>query len=162
MIFVTVGGQGPFDRLVGTVDAWAGETGRADVFAQIGANATAPSHLEWVESLSPAEFRDRLASADVVISHAGMGTILTAREIEKPILVMPRQARLGEQRNDHQLATAKRLHEIAGTSVAADEAELRDWLGRLEEVRVQDKGESPAYRELLAAIGAFVEAARIR
>jgi hypothetical protein len=33
MIFVTVGTQGQFDRLIRTVDEWAGGHGRTDVFA---------------------------------------------------------------------------------------------------------------------------------
>ena len=53
-----------------------------------------------------------------------MGTILSALRYEKPILVMPRRASLGEQRNDHQLATARRLHEAGKVSVAFDEVEL--------------------------------------
>ena len=35
MIFVTVGAQLPFDRLVDTVDAWAGRKGDTEVLAQI-------------------------------------------------------------------------------------------------------------------------------
>ena len=80
MIFVTVGTQIPFDRLVRTVDEWAGRTGRADVFAQIGDSRFAPRHLEAVPSLSPDEFEARFAAADVVVAHAGMGTILGALE----------------------------------------------------------------------------------
>jgi hypothetical protein len=38
-----------------------------------------------------------------------MGTIISALGQGKPILVMPRRARLGEQRNDHQFATVQRL-----------------------------------------------------
>lgn len=36
MIFVTVGHQTPFDRLIRLVDRWAEENMRHDLFAQIG------------------------------------------------------------------------------------------------------------------------------
>jgi hypothetical protein len=36
MIFVTVGTQGQFDRLIRTVDEWADARGRTDLFAQTG------------------------------------------------------------------------------------------------------------------------------
>ena len=36
MIFVTVGTDSPFDRLMQVVDEWAAASGRTDVFAQIG------------------------------------------------------------------------------------------------------------------------------
>ncbi len=49
---------------------------------------------------------------------------LSALRFEKPLLVMPRRASLGEQRNEHQLATAKRLLEFDKVNVAFDESEL--------------------------------------
>ena len=47
-------------------------------------------------------------AAAAIVAHAGMGTILTALETGKRLLVMPRRAALGEHRNDHQLATVSR------------------------------------------------------
>ncbi len=125
MILVTVGTQGPFDRMVDAIDVWARESEREDVFAQIGPSLQAPKHLEWVESLDPSEFSSRLEEAEAVIAHAGMGTILAALTLEKPILVMPRRAELGEQRNDHQLATLEKLAALGAVTPAWDETELR-------------------------------------
>ena len=51
-----------------------------------------------------------------------MGTIITALELGKPILVVPRLGKLGETRNDHQVATAKRLAEDELVLAAYDEA----------------------------------------
>jgi len=65
-----------------------------------------------------------------VIAHAGMGTILSALQFGRPLIVMPRLAQFGEHRNDHQLATARRLSELDRVDVAFDEAEL---LGRLDD-----------------------------
>ena len=123
-IFVTVGAQIPFDRLVRTVDAWAG--GRADVecFAQIGEGGVVPRNMPWTELLPPGRFREELQRADLVVAHAGMGTIISALQYSKPLLVMPRRAVLRETRNDHQVATADRFAELQGISVARDEAEL--------------------------------------
>jgi UDP-N-acetylglucosamine transferase subunit ALG13 len=135
MIFVTVGAQMPFDRLVGAVDAWAGGVGRRDVFAQIGVTEYQPQYIDHVQLISPAEVRRRMREADVIIAHAGMGSILTALELAKPILVMPRRGDLKETRNDHQVATAKALQAHGRVSVAMDEAELRDMLRHLASVR---------------------------
>ena len=57
-----------------------------------------------------------------------MGSILTALQYGKPILVMPRQERLKETRNDHQLATAKWLSDRQGISVVWDESEIAAFL----------------------------------
>jgi UDP-N-acetylglucosamine transferase subunit ALG13 len=114
VIFLTVGTQLPFDRLVAAVDAWvAGRAGgQAEVFGQIsdpGSAGYRPRHFEWVADLDPAEFEARFRAATHVVAHAGMGTIIGALGQGKPLLVMPRRAHLGEQRNDHQFATVQRL-----------------------------------------------------
>ena len=46
MIFVTVGTDGPFDRLISTVDQWAGENGRSDVVAQVGRSTLEPRFVQ--------------------------------------------------------------------------------------------------------------------
>ena len=134
MIFVTVGTDLPFDRMVRVVDEWALESGRLDVFAQIGEGGWEPKHMRFANFLAPPEFAEHFAKARVIISHAGMGTILTALCHEKPILVMPKKASLGEHRNEHQTATARRMMELAGVNAAFDESELRAKLDRLDEL----------------------------
>jgi UDP-N-acetylglucosamine transferase subunit ALG13 len=134
MILVTVGTDMPFDRMVRVVDAWAGETGRQDIFAQIGEGGWEPRHIRFAQFLQPPEFAECFKSATLVISHAGMGTILTALHHRKPILVMPKRASLGEHRNEHQLATARRMRDLGNVNVAFDEAELRHRLERLNEL----------------------------
>ena len=118
MIFVTVGGQLPFDRLIRAVDRWASDDRRDDVFAQIGRTAFRPGSIRYTSFLVPSDFRRCLDEADYVISHAGIGTILSALERGKPLLVVPRQARFGESVNDHQVATARHFAERGMVAVA--------------------------------------------
>lgn len=122
MIFVTVGAQMAFDRLIEWVDEWAIAEGRRDVVAQIGPSSYQPRQIRVVPFMSPPEFRRRLAEADAIIAHAGMGSIINALELAKPIVVVPRLSALGETRNDHQVATARRLSE-EGLVLEADSPE---------------------------------------
>lgn len=156
MLFVTVGTDMPFDRMVKVVDAWAGEVGRTDVFAQIGRTDWRPKHIAFTQFLEPPEFNRRFAESSMIVAHAGMGTILSALRYEKPILVMPRQAALGEQRNDHQLATARRLLELGKVNVAFDERELRTRLDRLSELEVRGKTGAYASGGLVTALRNFI------
>lgn len=133
MIFVTVGEQLPFDRLICTVDEYA-LTLKQNIFAQIGETPKIPNNIEYKNFLDPGEFKEIFKKADLIVAHAGMGTIITALEQEKPIIVMPRQASLGEHRNDHQFATAKRFLKLNYISVAFDEDELRKKLKKLNHV----------------------------
>lgn len=160
MIFVTVGTDLPFDRLVRVVDQWAGASGRTDVFAQIGASRWTPAHLPYSTFLPPDRFARQFAEARVIVAHAGMGTILSALRWQKPILVMPRRAALGEQRNDHQLATARRLSLIGKVDVAMDEAELRDRLDALDALKARTPIGPHASTELIDALRTFIAGER--
>jgi UDP-N-acetylglucosamine transferase subunit ALG13 len=157
MIFVTVGTDLPFDRLVRIVDDWAASRNRRDVFAQIGKTDWAPAHLAYCKFLAPGEFAQRLSQARVIVAHAGMGTILSALKLEKPILVMPRRASLGEQRNDHQLATARHLWALGKVNVAMDDEELREQLDRLEELKAREPIGPFASRQLIDALRGFIQ-----
>ena len=146
----------PFDRLVRAVDAWAGARGRGDVFAQIGPTDYRPEHVEHTQFLEPEEFRERVASATVLVAHAGMGSILTALEAGKPILVMPRRGDLHETRNDHQVATAERFGQRGAVAVAMDEDELAARLDELGSVEPGAKIGPYATPELIDAIRGYI------
>lgn len=156
MIFVTVGTQLSFDRLIQAVNKWAEQENRNDVFAQIGPNSWHPPSVTWSEFVGTDEFRERVEQADVVVAHAGMGSIITALELGKPILVMPRRADLGEHRNDHQMATAKRFLEQGRIHVAFDEEELLSMLHDLDHLKVRDGIEGQANQELINGIRGFI------
>jgi UDP-N-acetylglucosamine transferase subunit ALG13 len=128
MIFVTVGTQLPFYRLIRAVDLWAAENPGIEVFAQIGPSDFRPGHIESVDFVKP-DLADRyFRKADLIVSHAGMGSIITALKYHKPLLMLPRNAALGEHRNDHQMATAKWLGTRNGITVAWNEDEVPRYL----------------------------------
>lgn len=134
MILVTVGTQAPFDRMIKAIDSWAKKTSGRKILAQIGNTNYSPRYIDWCPFLSPEDFKRNVEKADIIISHAGMGTILTSLQYRKPILVMPRQVRYNEQRNDHQLATAKHFSQLGYITVARDEDELQHNLDSIDSV----------------------------
>lgn len=156
MIFVTVGTDLPFDRMVRIIDAWAGENRHREVFAQIGEGGWEPEHIRFSHFLQPPEFVECFKAASVIISHAGMGTILSALHYRKPILVMPKRASLGEHRNEHQLATARRMMNLGNVNVAFDEAELRDRLDHLDDLMQPREIGSSASEELVKGLHDFI------
>lgn len=124
MIFVTVGTQLPFDRLIAAVDRWAKNSGRNDIFAQTGEGRFQPSHMSWEQKLTPGECRRCVDEAEIIVAHAGMGTIISAIEAGKPLVILPRLLEFGEHRNDHQVATCERFAEWPNVFVAANADEL--------------------------------------
>jgi UDP-N-acetylglucosamine transferase subunit ALG13 len=157
LIFLTVGFQEPFDRLMSAVDAWAAIRGRSDVFAQIGKAKYVPRHVRFTEFVDPSEFKNLMQRSRLVVAHAGIGSILSALEMGKPIVVMPRRAKFREQRNDHQVATAKYFEGKGQIIVAYEEpslAERLDYaltLGNTERIRME------ASPQLIAAIRSFLD-----
>jgi beta-1,4-N-acetylglucosaminyltransferase len=125
MIFLTVGTQFPFDRLVRAVDEFLDDNVLGeDVFAQIGKSTYLPRNFEAIPSLEKGVFDAHFFRASAVISHAGMGTITMALENSKPLLTMPRLRRYGEVVNDHQLVLATRFAALGHILLAHDETEL--------------------------------------
>jgi len=159
MILVTVGAQMPFDRLIQAVDVWAKDHPSEEVIAQIGPGGWRPEKIPFVEFLAPLEFRRLVNKAKVVVSHAGMGTILTAMENGTPLLIMPRRGDLQETRNDHQIATARQLGNLGRATVAYDANQLMWELSRMAQASRQETSHcisNQASPELLAALRAFV------
>jgi UDP-N-acetylglucosamine transferase subunit ALG13 len=157
VIFVTVGDQMPFDRLIRAVDGWAISRGRSDVFAQTGATKYQTQFIRSVQFLDPLEFRKYVETANVIVAHAGMGSIITALEFGKPIIVMPRRAEFKETRNDHQVACALHFGQHGRVVVALDELQLPKALDQAASLQAINQIEMCATPQLISTIQCFIE-----
>lgn len=155
-ILVTVGTDLPFDRLIKAIDNWAPGKTDVKVFAQIGNTNFQPRNIEYAAFLEPSEFNRRFTSADYIISHAGMGTILSSLQYQKPLIVIPRIAAKGEHRNEHQLATAKFLSELNRINVAKDENQLIEMLEELNSLATKEPIGPYASKTLTDKLAAFI------
>jgi len=124
MIFVTTGTQEPFDRLIQVIDEIA-PTINEKIVVQAFKYKYKARNFDVLDFIPPNQFNELIKEARLLISHAGMGTVITALTNNKPIVIMPRIARLGEHRNEHQLATAAELKRTGYVYVADNEAELK-------------------------------------
>ena len=106
MIFVTTGTCEPFDRLLEALDG-AGLDERLVV--QHGESPVRPAGAECVDFLPFDELVEHMRTARVVVTHAGVGSILAALTNGKRPIVVPRLARYGDAVDDHQLELAERL-----------------------------------------------------
>jgi UDP-N-acetylglucosamine transferase subunit ALG13 len=150
MILVTVGTQIPFDRLISIVDDWVSQSGtRQQVVAQVGTSDCKFENMTVFQSVEPEQFETYINDCDFIISHAGMGSILTALRVKKPIIIFPRKAALGEHRNDHQLATASSFSNIDGVYVVNDKDELFTVLNNPAELSSGVLSDSAEYKKLL-------------
>lgn len=125
MIFVTIGSQEPFDRMIKCIDEIAGLITDHEVLAQVATGSYHPQHIKTVGFISPVEYNNYILKSSLVIAHAGMGTILSVLQTDKPLLIFPRLARFKETRNDHQVATARWFEQNDYLYTAFSESELK-------------------------------------
>jgi UDP-N-acetylglucosamine transferase subunit ALG13 len=106
---VTLGNaQQRFDRLLAAVAANVAQLPRP-LIVQHGRTPWPLDAGEACQFLAMERFAECVADADVVIAHAGAGSILHALQAGKRPLLMPRLARCGEHRDDHQQELASWL-----------------------------------------------------
>ena len=79
------------------------------VIMQIGAGDHEPRNSMYFRNAPYPEIKALIEEARVVICHAGSGSVLDCVSSGKLPIVVPRLARFGEARDDHQLELAKFL-----------------------------------------------------
>ena len=132
MVFVTVGThEQPFDRLVRAVDALVADgTLQEEVFVQTGYCTYEPERCAWRRFVPAPEMRERMESADVVVTHGGPSSFIEAMAAGKVPVVVPRYERYGEHVNDHQEAFVRLVAERQGGIVPVyDTADLAAAIG---------------------------------
>ncbi|WP_281858185.1 glycosyltransferase [Litoreibacter halocynthiae] len=154
MIFVTVGTQLPFPRLINYMARWA-QSHSERVVLQTG-DGSGFNGCEAYRSLPSDQFGTFMTEARVIVSHAGIGSILATKAINKPIIVVPRRAKLSEHRNDHQLATAAALDGRAGLRVAWELEQIPAFLDGV--IEPPEAELHPQFNQLVDRISTFVGA----
>lgn len=155
MIFVTVGTQLPFDRLVQAVDEIAPLINE-EIIVQANKGSYIPQKMECKRYLCADEFDDVFKRARLIISHAGTGTIISALVQRKPIIIMPRFAFLGEHRNEHQYATAMKVNELGYVYVAYDKQQLQSMILNSDIQCLQTLGNN-ASDNLISSLSNFIK-----
>ncbi len=141
MIFVTVGtSRYPFPRLINQAIELARST-KQKIVIQSGTYAIQkllPANVVIKPFFSFSETQQLLKTAKLIISHAGVGTILQALHYGKEPLVMPRLKKYGEHASDHQVEVA---HYLAQKKVRAKDKEqlikkLDDYTQKLDSPKI--------------------------
>ncbi len=119
-VFVTVGTQLSFDRLLHCVDHWAQNNADAEIIVQSCDSDVTFKNINVKDIFTPQEYKEIVSRCDVMVGHAGMGTIIAAHEQQIPLVIMPRLYSLGEHRNNHQLSTSEKFKNVEGVYLAED------------------------------------------
>lgn len=134
MILMVCGTQKfPLDRMLREMDRLI-ETGviTEEVFAQIGHSTYEPRHYQWARFVAGEEFEEKIKNCDLLLTHSGVGTILTGKELGKPVLVYPRSAKYAEHVDDHQWQIAREFRKRDYVLICEEAAQMAR---RIEECR---------------------------
>ena len=104
MILVTLGTQDKsFKRLLVVIDKEIEKGNIKDkVVVQAGFTKYKSKNMEIFKTLPSDELEQLIIKADLIITHGGVGSILTALKHNKKVIAAPRLAKYGEHTNDHQ------------------------------------------------------------
>jgi beta-1,4-N-acetylglucosaminyltransferase len=125
MIFVTVGySTWDFTRLVKAMDLIA-KIITEDIIVQVGNTSYTPKNVKYFKFNSQEEIDYLYNEARLIVSHAGIGTLINSIKHKKPIIVMPRMKQYNEHLDDHQVEIALKLEKERYVKVVWNANELK-------------------------------------
>ncbi len=144
-LVVTVGASGyGFERLVRRLVDLVPSS--CEVFWQTGATDVTGLAIGARADIPERELSAAMSEADLVISHAGVGSALVSMQAGRAPLLVPRRSRHEEHVDDHQVQIAREL-ERRGLAVHREVEELQlDTLVRAASGRVRAVAEPSPYR----------------
>lgn len=137
LVFATVGATLPFPRLVDYVlSANSGGLLHGRLILQVGDGVALPDGIEAHHGLGFDQVKDILDRAEVVICHAGTGSLITALQAGCHVIAIPRRADLGEHYDNHQSEIAGMFAARGLLQSVSDEDQFRVALAALPERKV--------------------------
>lgn len=133
MIFVTLGTQDKsFKRLLKAVEKEKLNGNiKEKVVVQAGYTKYKSDVMEIFDTIPKDEFEEYMAKASLVITHGGVGSILTALDNNKKVIAAPRLARYKEHTNDHQKQIVDEFEKKGYILALRDTNKLDDVLKKL-------------------------------
>lgn len=123
MIFVTLGTQDkPFNRLLKAIEN-AIESGiiKEKVIVQAGYTKFTSDKMEIIDLLPMDEFNNLIKKCDLLITHAGVGSIIAGLKEKKKVISVARLSKFKEHVNDHQLQINNNLEQLGYIIAINDE-----------------------------------------
>ncbi len=163
MIFVTIGTQLPFDRMIKTIDEIAPLFPDTEFIAQISKTKYSAKNIHTLDHLTPLDFENFVSKSELIIGHAGVGTILNAAAYQKPLIVFPRLGKLKEHRNDHQVDTCRLMQKQMKLHVAYGKEDIVAYLKSYFEGALEPMKKLPKYStgQLVDTIRDFISSCKM-
>ena len=124
MILVMLGTQNnSFHRLLEEIDRLIEKKViDEEVIVQAGYTKYQSENMQIIDFMSKQELQRLQQEADLIITHGGVGSIITSLEIGKKVIAVPRLHKYGEHVNDHQIEIVDKFNKN-GNIIGINEVE---------------------------------------
>lgn len=130
-IFIMFGTQDKrFDRLLNTV-LQSEFIKNHEVFLQLGYTKGIYDGVHSQDYYTEEELLEQISLADVIITHAGVGSIVSSLKLGKKVIVVPRLGQYKEQNNDHQVQIMERFANQGYIVPVMDEKKLDETVEKI-------------------------------
>lgn len=129
LILVCVGAsEYKMDRMLRAIDELCDEgvIKGNEVIAQIGYTDYKPRNYKYFNLIDRNEFQTYMEQADLIISHAGTGSVIPPLKLGKKVIVFPRLEKYSEHLDNHQLELCDVFTNGGYTMRAENKDELRE------------------------------------
>lgn len=124
MIFVSVGTQLPFDRLLHLTESVVKELSIDEpIVCQSGPSEFSSTTMTVKKFIDEGEYNTCLTESRLFIGHAGMGSIIKCLDFGVDAVLLARDASLGEHRNNHQFSTCEAFSNVSNLVYMTKEEE---------------------------------------
>ncbi len=140
MILVVLGTQDKrFERLLKVVEQ-AIDQGliKDEVIVQAGCTVYESGKMNVVDYVDMTTFEQWMKDCRLLITHGGVGTIMSALRNKKPVIACARLAKYGEHHNDHQCEIIETFYEKGYLIPLRDGQSLKEALSAAESFVVPD------------------------
>ncbi len=132
MIFFTLGTQKfQMNRLVQAADDLAKKLDE-EIFVQTGHSGYTPVNCGHTQFMNEADYNNRIKNCRILVTHAGVGTIISGLTAGKPVIVVPRLKKFNEHVDDHQLQIAEAFAKKKNVLSCPDVEELEKFIKKAE------------------------------
>lgn len=137
MILVTLGTQDkPFTRLLDAIQREIDNGNIKDkVVVQAGCTKYDTKDMEIFDLIPLEDFDKLMGECDLLITHGGVGSIITGLKKDKKVIAVPRLAKYGEHINDHQKQIIEKFDEAGNIIGVSDLDNLSKYLKKVKKFK---------------------------
>lgn len=134
MILVLLGTQNnSFHRLLEEIDKLKNNGIITDnVIVQAGHTKYESNNMDIIDLMSKDKLDEYISTADIIITHGGVGSIISTIKKGKKTIAVPRLHKYGEHVNDHQIQIVQMFNEKGYIIGLKDVAELENAIKRID------------------------------